>query len=151
MKRNKWIRSLAALILALLLATTNIVPAFAWEHSGNGYHNRTITFYGVTYLASLATSYSPQYGACTLAGCDAAVSVDIGSVSAQFVTYGYGIQSATGAPKSAAFSSTVHSISSYYASYSGGMSQVSTYLTIQGDATFHADVDYTLHAYAHNP
>ena len=30
-------------------------------------------------------------------------------------------------------------------------SQVSTYLTIQGDATFHADVDYTLHAYAHNP
>lgn len=74
-------------VLTLALACSCILPAYAAERSGNGYHIRDIWFNGKKYESSLVASYKAGQGAaCTIIACQAYVRFTQKSVTASFDT-----------------------------------------------------------------
>lgn len=128
-----------------------ILPAYAAERSGNGYHIRDIWFNGKKYESSLAASYKAEQGAaCTIIACQAYVRFTQKSVTASFDTKNYGYVSATGASHTRNFSSGNTSIESPYAVCSVGASQVISCRDISGGAVIYGDGNYQLYAHMVN-
>lgn len=140
-----------AFVLTLALACSCILPAYAAERSGNGYHIRDIWFNGKKYESSLAASYKAEQGAaCTIIACQAYVRFTQKSVTASFDTKNYGYVSATGASHTRNFSSGNTSIESPYAVCSVGASQVISCRDISGGAVIYGDGNYQLYAHMVN-
>ena len=135
-------------VLTLALACSCILPAYAAERSGNGYHIRDIWFNGKKYESSLVASYKAGQGAaCTIIACQAYVRFTQKSVTASFDTKNYGYVSATGASHTRSFSSGNTSIESPYAVCSVGASQVISCRDISGGAVIYGDGNYQLYAH----
>lgn len=138
-------------VLTLALACSCILPAYAAERSGNGYHIRDIWFNGKKYESSLAASYKAEQGAaCTIIACQAYVRFTQKSVTASFDTKNYGYVSAAGASHTRNFSSGNTSIESPYAVCSVGASQVISCRDISGGAVIYGDGNYQLYAHMVN-
>ena len=138
-------------VLTLALACSCILPAYAAERSGNGYHIRDIWFNGKKYESSLAASYKAEQGAaCTIIACQAYVRFTQKSVTASFDTKNYGYVSATGASHTRNFSSGNTSIESPYAVCRVGASQVISCRDISGGAVIYGDGNYQLYAHMVN-
>ena len=138
-------------VLTLALACSCILPAYAAERSGNGYHIRDIWFNGKKYESSLAASYKAEQGAaCTIIACQAYVRFTQKSVTASFDTKNYGYVSATGASHTRNFSSGNTSTESPYAVCSVGASQVISCRDISGGAVIYGDGNYQLYAHMVN-
>lgn len=138
-------------VLTLALACSCILPAYAAERSGNGYHIRDIWFNGKKYESSLVASYKAGQGAaCTIIACQAYVRFTQKSVTASFDTKNYGYVSATGASHTRSFSSGNTSIESPYAVCSVGASQVISCRDISGGAVIYGDGNYQLYAHMVN-
>lgn len=138
-------------VLTLALACSCILPAYAAERSGNGYHIRDIWFNGKKYESSLVASYKAGQGAaCTIIACQAYVRFTQKSVTASFDTKNYGYVSATGASHTRNFSSGNTSIESPYAVCSVGASQVISCRDISGGAVIYGDSNYQLYAHMVN-
>ena len=136
-------------VLTLALACSCILPAYAAERSGNGYHIRDIWFNGKKYESSLVASYKAGQGAaCTIITCQAYVRFTQKSVTASFDTKNYGYVSATGASHTRYFSS--EPIESPYAVCSVGASQVISCRDISGGAVIYGDDNYQLYAHMVN-
>lgn len=138
-------------VLTLALACSCILPAYAVERSGNGYHIRGIWFNGKQYESSLATSYKAGQGAaCTIITCQAYLTFTQKSVTASFDTKNYGYVSATGASRTGKFSSGNTSIESPLAVCGVGASQVISCRDISGGAIIYGDSNYQLYAHMVN-
>lgn len=138
-------------VLTLALACSCILPAYAAERSGNGYHIRDIWFNGKKYESSLVASYKAGQGAaCTIIACQAYVRFTQKSVTASFDTKNYGYVSATGASHTRNFSSGNTSIESPYAVCNVGASQVISCRDISGGAVIYGDGNYQLYAHMVN-
>ena len=138
-------------VLTLALACSCILPAYAAERSGNGYHIRDIWFNGKKYESSLVASYKAGQGAaCTIIACQAYVRFTQKSVTASFDTKNYGYVSATGASHTRNFSSGNTSIESPDAVCSVGASQVISCRDISGGAVIYGDGNYQLYAHMVN-
>ena len=138
-------------VLTLALACSCILPAYAAERSGNGYHIRDIWYHGKKFESSLAASYKAGDGAaCTIITCLAFTEFTQKSVTASFDTKNYGYVSATGASRTGKFSSGNTSIESPLAVCGVGASQVISCRDITGAAVIHADSDYQLYAHMVN-
>lgn len=138
-------------ILALTLVCSMILPVYAAERSGNGYHIRDIYFNGKKYEAALSAVHKVAAGAaCTIISCQAYVTFTQRSVTAVFNTKNYGYISATSTAQTKTFSSGSTSIESPYAVCSKGASQVISCRDITGSAVIYGDSNYQLSAHMTN-
>lgn len=145
---NKFVKKASSFILCALLVVFLSVPSFAAESAGNGYHLRDIVYNGKTYEAALAANYNSTYGACSIASCQAYITVWMKPVTVTYDTKNYGYITDTGTGKIATFSSGNTSIYTPYVECSKGIDQMVYYVSISGSAVFYGDSAYTLNARA---
>lgn len=143
-------KRLLTFCLLMMLVVSSIVPAYAEdgdEHTpspytnmeGNGYAVREVVYGGRTYDARLSLSFSASYGARATVSCNAAIAVNIGTVTAKFITISYGYVTNSGGATRVELTGDNHVGYSGYVACSRGMAQVEGYESISGSATFYGD------------
>lgn len=144
-------KAVSAILASALLLVVVACPAFASSWTTNGYAVKTVYYNGYPYDASLGFGYNANSGAYLEASCQAAIGVNINTLTVKYLTKNYGYVTNSGGEKIGAFSQYTHTIRGGYVPCGVGMSQVVRWVYANGNAYFRGDTTVTVPVVAQQP